>query len=473
MEPRKKEAMPAAVLKQAQDKRRPVVICGYRGENAAGEFSGVCEGACFRFSQGRHQRSDCSMLDTAKTPSPIAILKCGSDGSNGIGRRQLHPTSEPQERAFLVAAQLKHWGSDGRGTNGIGGRWNAESSLEELALLADTAGARVVGQTLQRLESRNPATYVGKGKVAEIASQRFELDYSTVIFDDELTPSQQRNLEGELDVKVLDRTALILDIFAQHARTREGRLQVELAQHEYILPRLRGQWSHLERLEGRIGTRGPGETQLETDRRLIRDKISRLKREIERVRSQRALHRRQRAKQGIPVVSLVGYTNAGKSTLMRALSGADVLVQDRLFATLDPVTRRIRLPLGSFALLTDTVGFIQKLPTQLVAAFRATLEELEEATLLLHVVDITHPEAEEQARTVEETVAELSLKDRPRVTALNKVDLVESEEPGAGSQDDGWKPPAWARKGVPVSAAKGWGLEELRARIEEALAEAA
>src|SRR2546427_7024154 len=223
-------------------------------------------------------------------------------GRNGIGRRQLHPTTEPQERAFLVAAELKHGGSDGRGTTGIGGRWNAESSLEELALLADTAGARIVGQTVQRLDSRNPATYVGKGKVVEIASQQAELDYSTVIFDDELTPSQQRNLEGELDVKALDRTALILGIFAQHARTREGRLQVELAQHEYILPRLRGQWSHLERLEGRIGTRGPGETQLETDRRLIREKIATLKRQIEQVRRERGLHRRQRARQGVPGV---------------------------------------------------------------------------------------------------------------------------------------------------------------------------
>jgi GTP-binding protein HflX len=340
-----------------------------------------------------------------------------------------------------------------------------------LALLANTAGARVVGSTTQRLDSRNPATYVGKGKVEEIVSQRQEIDYSTVIFDDELSPSQQRNLEKALDVKVLDRTALILDIFAQHARTREGRLQVELAQHEYILPRLRGQWSHLERLEGRIGTRGPGETQLETDRRLIRDKISRLKREIERVRMQRAQHRRQRAKQGIPVVSLVGYTNAGKSTLMRALSGADVLVQNQLFATLDPVTRRVRLPLGGFVLLTDTVGFIQKLPTQLVAAFRATLEELEEATLLLHVIDITHPEAEEQAHTVEETLGELGLKDRPRVTALNKVDLARSEEQGARSEGNGFTAPAWAREGVPVSAAKGWGLEEMRVRIEGALAE--
>src|SRR3989454_6647211 len=402
-----------------------------------------------------------------KMASPIAILIYETDGRNVIGRRKLHHTAEPQERAFLVAAQLKHWGSDGHGTNGIGGRWNAESSLEELALLADTAGARVVGQTLQRLESRNPATYVGKGKVSEIASQRSEVDYSTVIFDDELTPSQQRNLEGELDVKVLDRTALILDIFAQHARTREGRLQVELAQHEYILPRLRGQWSHLERLEGRIGTRGPGETQLETDRRLIRDKISRLKREIERVRSQRALHRRQRAKQGIPVVSLVGYTNAGKSTLMRALSGADVLVQDRLFATLDPVTRRIRLPLGGFALLTDTVGFIQKLPTQLVAAFRATLEELEEATLLLHVVDITHRDAEEQAQTVEETLVKLGLAERPRLTVLNKVDLLED---GRWKMEDEARASMWARDGIAISAAKGWGLDELRAGIEAALA---
>src|SRR2546426_5996255 len=370
-----------------------------------------------------------------KMASPIAILIYETDGRNVIGRRKLHPTAEPQERAFLVAAQLKHWGSDGHGTNGIGGRWNAESSLEELALLADTAGARVVGQTLQRLESRNPATYVGKGKVSEIASQRSEVDYSTVIFDDELTPSQQRNLEGELDVKVLGRTALVLDIFAQHARTREGRLQVELAQHEYILPRLRGQWSHLERLEGRIGTRGPGETQLETDRRLIRDKISRLKREIERVRSQRALHRRQRAKQGIPVVSLVGYTNAGKSTLMRALSGADVLVQDRLFATLDPVTRRVRLPPRAHVLLTDTGGVIQKLPTQLVAALRATLEEREGAAPLLPRVDITNPHPEEQARTVEETLAELGLAERPRLTVLNKIDLLEEE--GSGKEAGG------------------------------------
>jgi GTP-binding protein HflX len=338
-------------------------------------------------------------------------------------------------------------------------------------LLADTAGAEVVGSAVQRLESPNPATYIGKGKVREVVAERAPTDYTTVIFDDELSPSQQRNLENALDVKVLDRTALILDIFAQHARTREGRLQVELAQHEYILPRLRGQWSHLERLEGRIGTRGPGETQLETDRRLIRNKISVLKRQIEQVRTQRALHRRQRARQGVPVVSLVGYTNAGKSTLMHALSGADVLVEDRLFATLDPVTRRIYLPSGGGALLTDTVGFIQKLPTQLVVAFRATLEEMEEATLLLHVIDITHPDAEQQAKTVEETLVELGLTDRPRVTVLNKADLWLKGEGRRKVEEGVVATPEWAGDAIVVSAAKGWGLDGLRERIEEELAE--
>jgi GTP-binding protein HflX len=396
-----------------------------------------------------------------------------------IARRTLHETAAPRERAFLVAAGLKERPDGGNGGGGRGhAPWRAEASLEELGLLAKTAGAQVVGTALQRLDGFNPKTYIGSGKLAEIAAGQPELGYSTVIFDDELSPSQQRNLESALDVKVLDRTALILDIFAQHARTREGRLQVELAQLEYILPRLRGQWSHLERLGAGIGTRGPGETQLETDRRLIRTRIAQLKKQIEQVRRQRELHRRQRAKQGIPVVSLVGYTNAGKSTLMRALSGADVLVQDQLFATLDPVTRRIHLPSGGTALLTDTVGFIQKLPTQLVAAFRATLEELEEATLLLHVVDITHPDAEQQARTVDETLAGLGLAERPRLLALNKVDLLgENREPRTENQWRAVDPanlvlPGWAAGGLPVSAAMGWGLEELRAEIEAALARA-
>jgi GTP-binding protein HflX len=253
---------------------------------------------------------------------------------------------------------------------------------------------------------------------------------------------------------------------------------VELAQTQYLLPRLAGQWSHLERLEGAIGTRGPGETQLETDRRLVRLKIGRLKKQIEDVRRHRALHRRRRARQGVPVVSLVGYTNAGKSTLMHALSGADVFVEDLLFATLDPVTRRITLPAGGRALLTDTVGFIQKLPTHLVAAFRATLEEVAEADLLLHVVDITHPDAGVQSQTVEDTLADLGLADKPRITALNKVDLLTRED-GAPVQDlrdleqlevslSFRSPDVYL-----TSALKKWGLDELLARIEGTLMAAA
>ena len=376
-----------------------------------------------------------------------------------------HATAEPIERAYLVAVELK-----GRGNS----RWTSQSSLEELAQLALTAGANVVGRSVQRLQRPTPAYYVGRGKVEELASLRHRLGYGTIIFDDELSPSQQRNLEDALQIKVLDRTALILDIFAQHARTREGALQVELAQHEYLLPRLAGQWTHLERLEGAIGTRGPGETQLETDRRLIRRRIQRLKRQLEEVRQQRALYRRRRARQGVAVASLVGYTNAGKSTLMRALSGADVLVEDKLFATLDPVTRRISLPQGGAFLLTDTVGFIQKLPTQLVAAFRATLEELSEASLLLHVVDITHPDAAEQAQTVEDTLADLGLADKPSITVFNKADLICGPDglPIEGLESLGearaslryWRPDA-----LLVSAVKGWGLTDLLGRIEAAL----
>jgi GTP-binding protein HflX len=357
-------------------------------------------------------------------------------------------------------------------------RWNSQSSLDELAMLAETAGAVIVGRMVQRLERPQPAHYIGRGKMQELVALRHRLGYTTVIFDDELSPSQQRNLEDALSVKILDRTALILDIFAQHAHTREGALQVELAQHEYLLPRLPGQWTHLERLEGAIGTRGPGETQLETDRRLIRRKISHLKRQLEEVRRHRALYRRRRARQGMPVVSLVGYTNAGKSTLMRALSGADVLVEAKLFATLDPVSRRVGLPHGGTFLLTDTVGFIQKLPTQLVAAFRATLEEIGEASLLVHVVDITHPDAAEQAQTVEDTLADLGLAEKPRVTVLNKVDLLRGRD---GRPIEGlerlseaqmslryWRPDA-----VLTSAMKGWGLADLTGRIERALGLAA
>jgi GTP-binding protein HflX len=384
-----------------------------------------------------------------------------------IGKQRLFETAEAPERALLVAAEVR------AGTGGAGD-WTSQDSLDELALLADTAGAIVAGREGQRLERPNPAYYIGRGKVQEIATQRHALACNVVIFDDELTPSQQRNLESALTVKVLDRTALILDIFAQHAHTREGSLQVELAQHEYLLPRLRGQWQHLERLEGRIGTRGPGETQLETDRRLIGRKIQRLKTELEQVRRQRALYRRRRSRHGMPVVSLVGYTNAGKSTLMRTLSGANVLVEDKLFATLDPVTRRVRLPEGSLFLLTDTVGFIQRLPTQLVAAFRATLEELGEADLLLDMVAITHPGATGQSQTVENTLAELGLARKPRITVLNKVDMLTHKDgqPIEGLQElQGYLPSLrhWRPDAVLTSAKKGWGLTELLRHIELAL----
>jgi GTP-binding protein HflX len=350
---------------------------------------------------------------------------------------------------------------------------SARDSLEELAELAATAGGRVVGSTTQRMRTPAAATYIGKGKVDEVAADARELGANVVIFDDELSPSQQRNLEKALGLKVIDRTALILDIFAMRARTREGRLQVELAQTEYLLPRLAGQWSHLERMEGAIGTRGPGETQIETDRRLIRGRISRLKRDLEGVRMQRSLHRRQRRRNAVPVVALVGYTNAGKSTLMRALSGAKVLAENKLFATLDPVTRRMRLPSGETVLLTDTVGFIQKLPTGLVAAFRATLEELEEADILLHVLDISHPHSPEHAHVVERTLRDLGVAGRPMILALNKIDLLQRDGNPVKSfsqamelLDAAGPQPVNV---VPVSAERGWGLDNLLSKIEAGL----
>jgi GTP-binding protein HflX len=393
---------------------------------------------------------------------------------NGIGgtgdTTRTYATAEPIERAYLVAVELKR-----SPVNKYA--FTSQSSLDELALLAETAGARVVGRTVQKLESPHPAHYVGKGKLAEIKAQRGAAAYTLVIFDDELSPSQQRNLENALGLKVLDRTALILDIFAQRAHTREGALQVELAQSEYLLPRLAGQWSHLERLEGAIGTRGPGETQLETDRRLVRNKIAHLKRQIEAVRRQRALYRRRRARAGVAVVALVGYTNAGKSTLMRTLSGADVFTEDKLFATLDPLTRRVPLANGRTVLLSDTVGFIQKLPTQLVAAFRATLEELEAADILVHVVDITHPDAALQSQTVEETLAELGLSEKPVVNVLNKVDLLRRRDgtPVGGLEELREQAAALAYRpdALLVSAEKGWGLGELLERVETVLQEGA
>jgi GTP-binding protein HflX len=370
----------------------------------------------------------------------------------------------PAERALLVGAQLKTQ------RNG----WDIEDSLSELAQLASTAGLIVAGHTWQRLDRFQPATLIGSGKVEELVDLRYDLDCQVVIFDDELSPRQLRNLEEALgnDIKVLDRTSLILDIFAQHARTREGQLQVELAQYQYRLPRLTRAWTHLARQAGGgaarggtggVGLRGPGETQLEVDRREISRRIAQIQSDLEQVRRHRALHRRQRKRMAVPVVAIVGYTNAGKSTLLNALSGANVLAEDKLFATLDPTTRRVALPSGREALFSDTVGFIQKLPADLVAAFRATLEEINEADLILHIVDITHPNARQQSETVMETLADLEVVDRPIVEVLNKIDLLSNPADAAHYS-------AGFANSLPISAAQGIGLDRLLERIEEVLA---
>ena len=337
--------------------------------------------------------------------------------------------------------------------------WTIDSSLDELNQLARTAGADVVGRFSQKLARPSSTHYIGSGKMQELIELKQELNYDTVIIDDELAPRQQRNLEEALGVKVIDRTALILDIFAASARTREGKLQVELAQHEYLLPRLEGQWSHLERLGGGIGTRGPGESQIETDRRLIRKRISNIEKQIEAVRRHRELYRRQRKKANTPLVALVGYTNAGKSTLLNAICQADVITENKLFSTLDPVTRRLRLADGRTILLTDTVGFINKLPTLIVAAFHATLEELDEADLLLHVVDITSPEAVNQSQTVETILRKLRLDQKPRITVINKMDRVAENLEEAQSIYFEVKSPEEST--IAVSALKGWNLDNL------------
>jgi len=369
-----------------------------------------------------------------------------------------YSTQESRERAVLVGVEA------GRGRDG----WSIESSLDELTQLARTAGADVVGRLTQKIERPSSTHYIGSGKMQELIELKQELNYDTVIFNDELAPRQQRNLEESLGVKVIDRTALILDIFAASARTREGKLQVELAQHQYLLPRLEGQWSHLERLGGGIGTRGPGESQIETDRRLIRKRISSIGKQIEAVRRHRELYRRQRKKSNTPLVALVGYTNAGKSTLLNAICQAGVVTENKLFSTLDPVTRRLRLPDGRNILLTDTVGFIHKLPPLIVAAFHATLEELDEADLLLHVVDITSPEAVNQSRTVETILHKLKLDEKPRITVINKMDrMVESHEE---AQNICFEVQSAPESTIAVSALKGWNLSDLITMMGEFLA---
>ena len=373
------------------------------------------------------------------------------------------PTESPAERAFLVGMELI-------GQHGLLG---VEDSLAELALLADTAGLQIVGETYQKIRKPDPNTFIGSGKVVELKDFVEETLADVVIFDEELSPRHQRELEkvyGE-NVKVLDRTALILDIFAQHARTREGGLQVELAQYEYRLPRLTRQWTHLARQAGGgggrggtggVGLRGPGETQLESDRREITERIVHLKREIERVRAHRQRYRAQRKRNAVPVAAIVGYTNAGKSTLLNTLVGTEeVLAVDQLFATLDPTTRRVRLPGGKVVLFTDTVGFIQKLPTTLVAAFRATLEEIGDADLLIHVLDVTHPNARQQMEAVQSTLDELNTHDAPVLLALNKIDAISPEERGRiqVNLSDLFS------EGTPISALTSDGLPALLERV--------
>lgn len=374
----------------------------------------------------------------------------------------MYETTLPLEKAFLVGTEIK----------GSRPLLPVEESLNELERLADTAGLTVLGRATQRLEQPDSATYIGAGKVEEVKALVEELQADVVIFDDELLPRHQRELEkvfGE-KVKVLDRTALILDIFAQRAQTREGKLQVELAQLEYRLPRLTRMWTHLARqaggraggLGGGVGVRGPGETQLEVDRREIGRRIAIIKEDLEGVRAHRHRHRAKRQQTVLQEVAIVGYTNSGKSTLLNRLSGADVLAADVLFATLDPTTRKVHMAGGRELLFTDTVGFIQKLPTQIVAAFRATLEEITEADALLHVVDATHPNANEQIETVEDMLAVLEVEHLPIVTAFNKVDeLPAGLDPATVLEVEG--------TAVAISALTGQGMSELMAAIEVAL----
>lgn len=374
---------------------------------------------------------------------------------------QYELTQPDQETAILVGIGFRNTSS----------REELEASLAELSMLSETAGIGVVGTVSQMVDRIDPATFVGKGKVDEIITSIDMSEATTVIFDDELSPRHQRELERRMpeNVKVLDRSALILDIFAQHARTREGALQVELAQYEYRLPRLTRQWTHLARQagggsarggSGGVGLRGPGETQLEVDRREIGRKITKLKSDLENVRQHRSQHRNQRRKSGIPVIALAGYTNAGKSTLLNALTNANVYVADQLFATLDPTTRRVTLPSGQHVLFTDTVGFIQKLPTTLVAAFRATLEEITEADALLHVVDVSHPNVISHIEAVEDTLAEIEMPDIPRILVWNKEDKWPHSRPPAIETMDVYE------EQVLVSAYTGNGLDSLLTSIQ-------
>ncbi|PYM70590.1 MAG: GTPase HflX [Candidatus Rokuibacteriota bacterium] len=355
-----------------------------------------------------------------------------------------------RERALLAALRLPKQR-----------RFEVEESLDELGRLAESAGAEVVGRVTQERAAPTPKLYFGKGKVDELKTSSERQAANLVISDDSLSPIQERNLGGSLGLKVIDRTALILDIFAQRARTMEGKLQVELAQLSYLLPRLVGQWKHLERLGGGIGTRGPGETQLESDRRMIRHRIQKIRGDLNRVRTHRRLLRDRRKASGLPVAALVGYTNAGKTTLLNQLTGAGHMAADQLFVTLDPTARLVSRAGHAPFILTDTVGFIRKLPHQLVAAFKATLEELEEADVLVHVVDASHPGLEEQMAAVESLLTELELTGRPSIVALNKVDRLDADVALEALVD--------RFDGVAISARTGAGVDRLLDRVAQTL----
>jgi GTP-binding protein HflX len=360
----------------------------------------------------------------------------------------------PAERAFLVAVDT-----------GAEDGWTAEDSLAELANLATTAGAEVVGAEWQNRRHVDPSWYVGKGKADELVAAKSETGFNLLVADDELTPAQQKTLESLLNTKVIDRSRLILDIFAQHARTHEGRLQVELAQLEYQLPRLTRLWTHLSRTQGGIGSRGPGESQLETDRRIIRERIKKMKERVEDVRRARTTAARGRDRRLLSTVGIVGYTNSGKSTLLNALVGSEVaLAEDKLFATLDPTSRQVRLGDGQTAILTDTVGFIHKLPHQLVDAFRATLEEVNRADVLLEVVDAADLHRDEHRATVQQVLDELGAGDKPRLVVFNKQDLLDP------SALDPARPAPAIAGAVYVSALTGYGLDTLRAELASLLA---
>jgi GTP-binding protein HflX len=375
-------------------------------------------------------------------------------------------TQAEKERVYLVGVEFHNKPS----------LLSVGDSLQELSLLASTAGLVIVGQATQKLDRPNPSTFIGSGKVEELKIFIEDTEANLVIFDEELSPRHLRELEEKFgkDTRVLDRTALILDIFALHANTAEGKLQVELAQYEYLYPRLTRAWTHLARQAGGgagrtgsvggVGLRGPGETQLEVDRRQIRSRIVFLKEELEKVRAHRHQYRQTRKKSHIPIIALVGYTNAGKSTLINQLTDSNVLVADKLFATLDPTTRRLELPGGNSILITDTVGFIQKLPTQLIAAFRATLEEISEADLLLHIVDVSHPAAVAQWKSVQKTLKDIECDHIPEITVLNKIDRINN------SKGTNLSIPEWI-KAIPISAISGQGINELLQRIRQELFE--